>query len=98
MGGPTRLRRVCGHASAAVVRLDSYDLREATDMHIAGHGDLARQSKNKFDGTPSLELSVDHEVKDRETDVPRLSLPFNPAVRTSCPDRQRKRHSESPRR
>jgi hypothetical protein len=33
-----------GNAFAAIMRLDSDDLREAADMHIAGQGNLARQS------------------------------------------------------
>jgi hypothetical protein len=84
-------------AFAAVVWLDPYDLREATDVHIAGHGDLARQGENKFNGTSSFKIRVDQKIKAAETDVPRLSLSFDLAPRPVCPDRQRKRHRESPR-
>ena len=84
-------------ASAAVVRLDSDDLREAADMHIAGHGNLSRQGKDKFDGTSRFKIGVDQKIEPAETDVPRLALPFDSAVRPAGPDFQRKRHRKSPR-
>jgi hypothetical protein len=84
-------------APAAVVRLDPYDLREAADMDIAGHGDFSRQGKNKFDDSSRLKIGVDQKVEAAETDIPRLSLPFDSAIRPACPDGQRKRHCESPR-
>jgi len=84
-------------AFAAVVWLDPYDLREAADVHIAGHGDLARQGENKFDSTFRFKICVNQKIEAAKTNVPRLSLSFDPAVRPACPNRKRKSHRESPR-
>jgi len=66
-------------ASASVVRLDRIICAKATDMHIAGHGDLARQSKNNsMEPSPASNSASIMKVKAAETDVPRLSLPFVP--------------------
>jgi predicted membrane-bound spermidine synthase len=86
-----------GDASAVVVRLYADDFREAADMHIAGEGNLPRQGENKFNRTSGFKIGVDQKIKSAEADVPRLALPFNPAVRPACPDFQRKRHRKSPR-
>jgi len=74
-------------AFAAVVWLDPYDLREATNVHIAGHGDLARQGKNKFKGTSRFKIGIDQKIKAAKTNVARLSLSFDPAVRPAYPNR-----------
>jgi hypothetical protein len=49
-------------ASAAVMRFDTYDLRETPDMHIASHGYLSRQRKDEFDGTSHLKIGVNQEI------------------------------------
>jgi hypothetical protein len=85
------------NASAAVVRLDSNNLREAADIDIAGHGNLSWQGKNEFDGTSRLKIGVDQKIETAETDVSRLALPFDPALRPVGPDFKRKRHRKSPR-
>ena len=76
--------------------LDPHDLCEAADMDIAGHGDLARQGENEFDGFALLKIGVNQKVKSAETDVPRLSFSFKPAFQPIHTDRQRKRHRKAP--
>ena len=49
-------------AFAAVVWLDPYDLREATDVNVAGHGDLARQGENKFDSAFRFKICVNQKI------------------------------------
>ena len=61
------------------MRLDPNDFREAPDVNISGHGDLARQGKDKFDSRSRLEIDVNQKVQAAETDVARLSLLFVPA-------------------
>jgi hypothetical protein len=82
-------------STAAIVRLDPHDFREASDVNVSGHGDLAGQGENELDGRSRLEIGVHQKVEAAETDVPRLSLPLAPAGSAGT-DRQRQRHRKSP--
>jgi len=75
-----------GDTLAIILRLDADDFRKASNMHIAGHGDLAGQGENKLDGASGQKFRIrQKKVETAETDVPRLSLPFA-AVRSAGAD------------
>ncbi len=84
-----------GNTLAPVVRLDAHDFGVASDVHIAGHCDLARQGENKLNTAARIVIRVNQKIEPAETDVPCLSLPLG-AVCSARPDSQRQRHGKSP--
>src|ERR1700690_4069369 len=52
-----------GDAFAPVVRLDAHDFREAANVHIAGHGNLAGQCEDKLNAASRIVIGVDQEVE-----------------------------------
>jgi len=65
-----------GDSARPVVRLDTHDFCKASNVHIAGLRDFARQGENKFDGRTRRKLRFNQKVQAAETDVTRLSLLF----------------------
>src|SRR5271154_4724379 len=78
------------------MRINAKDAGIATNVHVAGEGDLLRKRENEFDGAAGFQICFDQEVKAAKTDVAGLTRFLRDSIACRESDSQGKHHRKAP--